>query len=106
MTASWPFWCIWPKPCIAWLQADVIVQFDDLILGLLERRAILVIEIVGVGDDGVEAVVAAGHFDDDEDVVLALFGGQGGVVDEAGHDLPEGQQRGAGQRAFQQFTAR
>ena len=59
------------------------------------RGAEFGIEIVAVGDDGVEAVVAAVHLDDDEDVVLAGLGGQRGAGDELRDD---GTQRQAARR--------
>jgi hypothetical protein len=48
-----------PQSLHGGVQADVIVQADHHVARLLQRGAGLVVEVVGVGDDGVEAVVAA-----------------------------------------------
>ena len=45
------------------------------------------------------------HFDDDEDVVFAGFGGQRGAGDELRYGGTQGQQRGALERAGQKLTA-
>ena len=53
--------------------------------GDAERGAGFVIEVVGEGDDGVEAVVAAAQLEDDEDGGVGLGGdGAGGAGDERG----------------------
>ena len=52
-----------PEALHAGVQADVVVQADDHVLGLAQRGPGLVVEVVGVGNDGVEAVVAAGHLE-------------------------------------------
>ena len=64
-----------------------------------------VVVVVGVGDDGVETVVAAGQLDDDEDGVLAGLGGVGGVDQELRHGGSQRQQRGAFQGARQKLSA-
>ena len=64
------------------IETDVVVDFDDFNFGLTETAAEFGVEIVGIGNDGVEAVVAAVHFDDDEDVFFAGFGGHRGASDE------------------------
>ena len=54
------------------VQADVVAELDDVLFLLREARPRLVIGVVGVGDQGVEPVVAAGELEHDEDgVVLA-----------------------------------
>ncbi len=89
----------------AGVEADLIIDTDELILLVTQRGAGLVVEIIGVRDDGIEAVIAAGHFDDDEDVVLAHLSGASGVGDEVGHHGAEGKQRRALQRASQERAA-
>ena len=83
--ASCRFCSSWSRLRMRRVQADVVVDLDDLLLGEVQRRPGLVVEVVGVGNDGVEAVVAAGHLDDDEDGVLAGLGGLGGVEQELRH---------------------
>ena len=62
--------------CQAWVQAEMIVQLDDLPGAEAEGRARLEIEIVAKRDDGVQAVVPAAQLDDDEDVRIRLRAGR------------------------------
>jgi hypothetical protein len=77
------------------VQAQFVVDLDDLGRLNAEGRAELVVQVVAVRDDGVEPVVAAGHLDDDQDGVLARLGGPGGALDESGDDGTGGDQGGA-----------
>ena len=86
-----------PEALHAGVQADVVVQADDHVLGLAERGPGLVVQVVGVGNDGVEAVVAAGHLQHDQDVVLARRGRLGGP----GHELRDHRVQGHQRRALQ-----
>ena len=65
------------------MESDISVHRQNLLRGKTEGGPRFVVEIIGVRDDGVEAIVAAGHLQDDEDgVVLAgnnLGGGIGGL---------------------------
>jgi hypothetical protein len=72
------------------VQAQLVVDTDHLLPGETEGRAGLVIQVVGVGDDGVQTVVAAIHLDDNQDGVLAGLGGPGGVGQELRHDGADG----------------
>src|SRR5262249_53122313 len=89
------------------VQADLVAQLDHLLLGDLKGGPRLVIEVVLERDDGVEAVVAAGEFDDDEDVIVAvaLRGGLGGVGEQAGHQPAQGQKRQTGGAATEELAA-
>ena len=88
------------------IQADVIVQPDDHVLRLAQRGPRLVIQVVGVGDDGVEPVVAARELQHHQDVVPA---GRGRLR-RPGHEMrdrrAEGHQRRALQRMGQELTTR
>src|SRR5207244_1851078 len=75
------------------VQADVVIDAEDFVPAQPQRRAGLVVEVVGVGDDGVQAVVAAGEFDDDQDCLFAVLGGVGGPGQETGHGGPDGEER-------------
>ena len=83
----------------------MVVDFDDLVFRLPEAAAEFGIKVVGIGDDGVEAVVAAVHLDDDEDVVFAGFGGHRGAGDELRNGGTQGQQRGALERTGQELAS-
>ena len=48
------------QPVHRGVQADLIVQLLDFCFGLLERRPQLAVFLVGIGNDGVKPVVAAG----------------------------------------------
>jgi len=83
----------------------VVVQADDVVPGLAERGPGLVVQVVGVGDDGVESVIPAAHFQHDQDVVLA---GRG-RVGRPGHELRDhrvqGHQRRTLERVGQELPA-
>jgi hypothetical protein len=49
------------------VQPDAVIQPEDLLRLDPERRPVPVIDVVGVRDHGVEAIVAAAQFDDHED---------------------------------------
>ncbi len=72
-----------PQALHAGVQADVVVQADDDVFGLAQSGPGLMVEIVGVGNDGVDAVIAAAHLQHNQDVVLARRGGLRGP----GHEL-------------------
>src|SRR5206468_3876984 len=71
---------------------EVVGDFEGFIFGNAEARAGFVIVVVGDGNDGVGAVVAAGELQDDQDAIGAAdalgigseFGGHGaaGAVEE------------------------
>ena len=62
------------------MKTDLAVHAQNLLRGKPERRARLVIKIAGVGHDGVDAVVAAGHLQHDENrAVLAGDDLRGGI---------------------------
>ena len=86
-----------PEALHAGVQADVVVQADHHVLGLAQRGPGLVVQVVGVGNDGVEAVVAAGHLQHDQDVVLARRGRLRGP----GHELRDHRAQGHQRRALQ-----
>ena len=69
-----------------------------------------VMKVVAERGDGVEAVVAAGQFDDDEDGVLGrlrvLVGGAGGGGQELGNNAAHGEQAAAAERAGEEVAAR
>ncbi len=52
------------------MQRDIVVDLLDLVLRLLERRPQFGVFGIFDGNDGVQAVVAAGALYDDEDGVL------------------------------------
>lgn len=54
----------------------MIVQFFHAILGNFQRRTKFGIFLIRIGDDGIEAIVAAGELNDDQDGILrpGLFG--------------------------------
>ena len=81
------------------VQPDVVVQANDVVPGLAERGPSLVVQVVGIGDDGVEAVIAAGQLQHDQDVVLA---GRG-RVGRPGHELRDHRVQGHQRRAFQRM---
>ena len=87
------------------MQAELIVDLLDLGLGLLQGRPQLGVFRIVEGDDGVQAVVAAGELDDDEDGVLGaglVGGGSGGgrAAQEAGHGQAPADQAGAASDVF------
>ena len=53
------------------MQTDVVVDFLDVRRRDLDRRPLLSIFVVAIGDDGVQAVVAAVELDDDEDAAAS-----------------------------------
>ena len=91
------------------VQADVIVDLEDFLAGMGERGAEFLVKVVAVRSNHVEAVIAAGEFDDHEDGVLPLgrfFGGLRGVREELGDDAADGEEAGAAQRAGQEIATR
>jgi len=50
------------------IETDAVVDFEYRITGDANGRADAVIRVVRVGDDGVEAIVAAAHLDDEQHV--------------------------------------
>ena len=60
------------------VQPEVIVELDDVFLGDGQRRPGAMIRIVGVGDDGVEAIVATLQFDNDQATAGSTRLGRGG----------------------------
>jgi hypothetical protein len=53
------------------VQADTVVDLDQLVPGQPKGLAMLGVALVGEGDDRVDAVVAAVQFQDDEDPIVA-----------------------------------
>src|SRR5262245_26623070 len=86
------------------MQADVVIQSDDLVLGLSQRGSSFVVEIVGVGNDGVEAVITATQFEDDEYVILARPNGPRSLGHELGNDRAQRHQRRVFQSVRQELT--
>ena len=84
------------------MQADAVVQPQHLLGVDAQTRANLEIGVVGVGDQGVKAVVAAGQLDDDQDAVvfqarqrLRLIGqGHAGLVQERRDGRRQGREAG------------
>jgi hypothetical protein len=93
------------QPAQAGVQADVVVDPDELLAPQAESRPRTVVQVVGVGHDGVQAVVAAGHLQHDEDVVLAGTGCPRRGRKEARHRRPQGDQGRRLEGPFQQFAA-
>jgi len=82
------------------VQADVAVDLEDILGIVAESGAGAVVMVIGVGNDGVEAIIAAGELDDDEDGGV-FAGGTLGAFDverigEGHHRLVE--ERGDGGR--------
>ena len=76
------------------MQADLVVDLDQPLLGQPERLAVLRIAVVPERDDRVDAVVAAVELDDDQDAAVLLgAGGAGGARQEAGQRRRQGDQR-------------
>ena len=71
------------------VQAEFVVDANDLGRLKPEGRPESAVLIVLVRDDGIEPVVPAGHLENDEDRVLPRLGRVGGALDEPRH-------RGAG----------
>src|SRR5437879_1704448 len=92
------------------MEADVVVDAQDLVRGLLECRPCPGIGIVAEGNDSVEAVVAAGHLDDDQDGIACsrlIRGRSGGrrPADETGHGRAHGYQARGRQRRLEEIAA-
>ena len=52
------------------LKAELVVDPQQVVLPDAQLGTGVVIGVIGKGDDGVEAVIAARQFDDDEDAVV------------------------------------
>jgi len=50
----------------AGVEAEMIVETDDVLFGDADFGASFVVGVIREGDDGVEAIVAAGELHDDE----------------------------------------
>ena len=79
------------------VEADAVVDLRDGLCVEAQLRAVLAVVVVGVGGDGVQAVVAAVELQDDEDAAVGValrLGGQGvGRAGEEGrHGGAAGQQ--------------
>ena len=77
------------------VEAAVVVELEHFLLAKRERRPRLVVEVVTIGGDRVESVVAAGQFDDDEDGILPLLdlvGRECGRGEKLGNDRANGEQ--------------
>jgi hypothetical protein len=60
------------------VQAHAVIQLENLARLDPESRPALVIDIVGVRDDGVQSVIAAAELEDDQDGRIASgLGGPG-----------------------------
>src|SRR5262249_39809985 len=86
-------------------QSDVIVQPNDHLARLAQGGPGPVVEVVGVRNHRVQAVVPAGQLEDDQDRVLARRRRLRGARNEAGDDLAQGDQRRALQRLAQDRPA-
>src|SRR5438105_1654455 len=75
------------------MKTAVIVDLHHLRFAETQSWPSLLIQIVAVWDDGIQAVVAAGEFEDDENGVLVGFGGAGRRGEESGHGRAQGDQR-------------
>ena len=56
------------------MEADLVIQGQDALFRDADHGAILPVEGVGVRDDSVQVVVAAGHLQDNEDRVFVGLG--------------------------------
>src|SRR5260370_40405766 len=87
-------------------QAEVVVDAEDLFLGEPQRLARLVIQVVAIGDDSVDPVVATRQFHDHEDRVFAGgLGGQSRLGQELGHYGSHGEKRGPLKRADEKLAS-
>ena len=64
----------------------MIVDANDFILGVMQLGPGLVVQVVGVGDDRIQTVIAAGQFDHDQDLILAGLRRAGGVDQKLGNE--------------------
>jgi hypothetical protein len=53
------------------MESDIVVKFEDLLFGESDFWASAVIVIVGIGNYGVETVIAASHLQNDENAGVA-----------------------------------
>src|SRR5438132_12283466 len=88
------------------MKTDVIVDPKHLFLRQGRGRASLVVEIVGIRDNGVEAVVAARHLNHDEDAILAGFRRLSRSGQKLRYDRANGEQRRALQSTSQELATR
>ena len=58
------------KPTMPRVETEVVVDGADVLLGDADLGAVLVVGVVAVGDQRVEAVVAAGEFEHDQDLAV------------------------------------
>ncbi len=77
------------------VQADGVVHAEDVLLLQSERGPGLVVQVVGIGDDGVQPVVAARQFEHHQHFVLSGGRGTGRPGQKAGHRGSQRDQRGA-----------
>ena len=59
------------------VEAEILVDFEDLLGGNGEPGPSLVIGVVAVRYEGVESIVAAGELDDHQHAVIVQAGGSG-----------------------------
>jgi hypothetical protein len=72
------------------MEGEGVVEREDAGRVQGQGGSGFVIGIVGVGDEGVEAVVASGHLEDDEDGAVFAGGGLDGAGGGAGVKMEEG----------------
>ena len=53
-------------------ETEVVVDGPELLLGDADMRAVLIVRVVAVGNQCVESIVAAGQFEDDQDLSVVL----------------------------------
>ncbi len=90
------------------MKAQVLIDLVNLAGGQPQGRPGLGVEIIGVGDDGVQAVVAAGKLDDDEDrlaVVPPRRRGLRGAAQKCGGRRRQRQERRGAERPAEKVTA-
>ena len=93
---------LWPLFKAGGVQADPVIDLHEPVLRQPQAPAVLGVALVGEGDDGVDAVVAAVELDHDQHpAVTGWAGGAGRLRQEGGHGRGQGEQGGA----FQEVAA-
>jgi hypothetical protein len=97
------------------MKANMVGDFQDGLGVNAEGGALAVVGVVGVGHDGVQAVIAAGELDDDEDLAVCAGGllgaldvegvgdGKGGLAEEGGDGRGD---REEGEALLKEFATR
>jgi len=80
------------------VEGEVVIHLDQSVLGQTERLAMLDVALVGEGNDGVDAVVAAVQFHDNQHPAIASrCRGTGGAGEKVGDGRRQRDQGGAAQ---------